>query len=75
MSVARLWPSTYSMAMNGPTPGSSPTSKMVTMFGWLSWAEISASRWNRLRAWARSAPAAWTTLIATRRLSSGSSAR
>ena len=75
MKWPRLLPSTYSMAMNGPTPGSSPTSKMVTMFGWFSWAEISASRWNRLRAWIRSRPTARTTLMATRRLSRGSSAR
>ena len=47
----------------------------VTMFGWFSWAEISASRLNRSRAWSRSSPAARTTLMASRRFSRGSSAR
>ena len=75
MCFPRLLPSTYSIARKGPSSSSTPTSKTVTTFGWLSWALISASRRNRSMAWLRASPATLTTLMATRRLSMGSSAR
>ena len=53
-------------------PFSSPKSKTVTMFGWLSWAADWASRWNLRRKSGSAARAGAIVLMATYRLSNGS---